>query len=76
MGVGRDGPFKLESYRYLQNWTTEEGVPEDVLLRLKKLYASKYPNDYTMQKVLVVDQCESYLFMEMYIVTRVGKNYV
>jgi hypothetical protein len=57
---------QLESYRYVQRWTSESGVPQDVFNKVKETYDQKYPDNYSMQKTLVQDQCESYRFMQSY----------
>ena len=57
---------QLESYRYIQRWTSESGVPQDVFNKVKETYDQKYPENYSMQKTLVQDQCESYRFLQSY----------
>jgi hypothetical protein len=57
---------QLESYRYIERWTSESGVPQDVFNKVKETYAQKYPDNYSMQKTLVQDQCESYRFLQSY----------
>ena len=57
---------QLESYRYIQRWTSEPGVPQDVFNKLKETYNQKYPDNYSMQKTLGQDQCESYRFLQSY----------
>jgi hypothetical protein len=41
-------------------------VPQDVFNKFKETYAQKYPDNYSMQKTLVHDQCESYRFLQSY----------
>src|SRR5437899_11081484 len=55
---------QLESYRYIQRWTSESGVPQDVFNKVKETYAQKYPDNYSMQKTLGQDQ--SYRFLQSY----------
>lgn len=39
---------------------------DGILAKQKEIYANKYPNNFTMQKVLIEDQCRSYLFLQSY----------
>lgn len=57
---------QLESYSFMQQWTSEFGVPETVFNQLKTIYSQKYPDNYSIQKTLIKDQCESYLFLQSY----------
>ena len=41
-------------------------MPQDVFNKLKETYNQKYPDNYSMQKTLVQDQCESYRFLQSY----------
>lgn len=52
---------QIESYHFLQKWTSESGVPQDVFDKVKATYAQKYPDDYSMQRTLIQDQIQSYL---------------
>lgn len=57
---------QLESYRFIQRWTSEPGVPQDVFNKVKTICAQKFPDNYSMQKTLIKDQCESYRFIQSY----------
>lgn len=57
---------QLKCYRFLQQWTTERGVRQDVFSKVRQIYAGKYPDDYSMQKTLIQDQFECYLFIQSY----------
>jgi hypothetical protein len=42
------------------------GMPADTLDKVKKSIASKYPDNYSLQKILIDGQKESYDFLENY----------
>lgn len=46
--------------------TEVNSVPPQVDRAIRQIYARKYPNDYSMQKVLVEDQLASYLFLQQH----------
>src|SRR3989304_3314697 len=43
-----------------------QSVPASVEQRIRQIYAQKYPDNFSMQKTLVQDQCESYRFLQSY----------
>lgn len=43
-----------------------ESMPDDVLARVKQTISSTYPNNYSMQKILLDDQKQSYEFLSTY----------
>ncbi len=51
---------QLESYVFIQSWSSEPGVPQNVFDSIKAKHAQKYPDDYSMQKILMEDQFKSY----------------
>jgi hypothetical protein len=43
-----------------------ENSCDSILTKQKEIYADKYPNNFSMQKTLVEDQCKSYLFLQSF----------
>jgi hypothetical protein len=43
-----------------------QDMPHELLNKIKEKYAKKYPDDYSMQKVLINDQIECYRFLQNY----------
>ena len=41
-----------------------QSVPADVEQRIRQIYADKYPGNFSMQKVLINDQFDSYKFIQ------------
>ena len=41
-----------------------QDVPYEIEQKIKEIYASKYPDDYSMQKILIQDQLESYQLLK------------
>lgn len=58
---------QLDSYKFMQRWGDEPGVPNTIFNEIKSIYLKKYPYNFSMQKTLVKDQCESYLFLRSYL---------
>ncbi|PKK89745.1 MAG: hypothetical protein CVV64_13155 [Candidatus Wallbacteria bacterium HGW-Wallbacteria-1] len=54
---------QLDSYRFLQNWDTESGIPSEIFNKIMSIYAEKYPDNFSMQKTLISDQFESYRYL-------------
>jgi hypothetical protein len=51
---------QCDSYRYLQSLTSAPGIPQNVFSNIKTKYQQKYPDNYSMQKALILDQFNSY----------------
>lgn len=41
-------------------------IPSHIVETIRTIYKQKYPDDYSMQKTLIDDQLECYLFMQRY----------
>jgi hypothetical protein len=50
----------------LSSVVAAQGVPSDVMARIRSSIETRYPDDYSMQKVLIEDQVDSYQFLQTY----------
>ena len=41
-----------------------QSVPTAVEQRIRQIYAEKYPDNFSMQKILIADQLESYRYIK------------
>ncbi len=54
---------QIQAYRELQEMTSVNGVPSDVLSKIEQNAASEWQGDYKMQIYTIKEQVKAYLSM-------------